>query len=59
MIGPSEILIVAAAILFLIKGPAFVKEMASSLGQAQKNYKEGKKGAEEIQEDAEEAVNSQ
>jgi TatA/E family protein of Tat protein translocase len=56
MLGTPEIIALIAAIVFLMWGPDKIKEFARSFGEAQSEYKEGKKGLEEASDDIEEAV---
>lgn len=52
MIGPPEMVLIAAAIAALILGPKKLPELARSLGESKKEYRQSMKEAEEIKEDA-------
>lgn len=52
MLGNTEILLLGAAILALIIGPKKLPELARSLGESKKEYKESMQEASEVTDDS-------
>ena len=52
LLGPSEILLVGAAIVALIFGPKKLPELARSLGESKKEFKKSMREADELGEEA-------
>jgi TatA/E family protein of Tat protein translocase len=51
LVGPPEMLLIAAAALALIVGPRKLPELAGALGKSKKEYKKSMQEAEEIGQD--------
>jgi len=52
--GLGEMVLIGAAVLFLIMGPKKLPEFARSLGESKKEFKKSMKEAEDVAQEAEE-----
>ncbi|WP_347721633.1 twin-arginine translocase TatA/TatE family subunit [Candidatus Nanohalococcus occultus] len=50
LLGPSELLLVAGAIVALVLGPKKLPELAGSLGESKKEFRKSMKEADEVTE---------
>lgn len=51
LVGPTELMLIGAAILALVIGPKKLPQLARSLGESKKEFKKSMKEADEVAEE--------